>query len=122
MMLQVPVTTLDLYVDAAGLQGVDFIKIDAEGAELEILRGGDKLLVNARPVVMCEVADVRTQSYGYRARDIVQFLCDREYCWFKATARGGLSPAPNKRSYAPDWENLIAVPKERTSQLSSLVE
>lgn len=47
----VPVCTLDNVVDRGK---VDFIKIDAEGAELEILRGGKDLIRGCRPAISFE--------------------------------------------------------------------
>jgi FkbM family methyltransferase len=38
-----------------GAPAPDFIKCDAEGAELEIFRGARKLLAEERPIILCEV-------------------------------------------------------------------
>lgn len=49
----VPATTID--TDAAELSRVDFVKIDAEGAERMILAGARKTIASERPVLMVEI-------------------------------------------------------------------
>jgi FkbM family methyltransferase len=51
--IEVPVATLD----SLGLRGVRSIKLDAEGAEYEVLRGGIDLLRTQRPVVSVELEE-----------------------------------------------------------------
>jgi FkbM family methyltransferase len=47
--VEVPVTTLDAYVARTGLQRVDFIKIDTEGYEREVLLGAQHVIDSLRP-------------------------------------------------------------------------
>ncbi len=47
--VEVPVTTLDAYVAHAGLDRVDFIKIDTEGYEHEVLLGAQHVIGALRP-------------------------------------------------------------------------
>lgn len=42
-------------LDDLGLQRVDLVKIDVEGAEVEVLRGMEMTLREQRPVVICEI-------------------------------------------------------------------
>ncbi len=42
------VTTLDLWAHNANLQAIDYIKIDTQGSELEILKGGESILDSTR--------------------------------------------------------------------------
>jgi hypothetical protein len=51
--LRVPVATIDSYTEAGELPP-DLIKIDAEGAELAILRGAEKTLSSHRPTIIFE--------------------------------------------------------------------
>ncbi|MCQ4314775.1 FkbM family methyltransferase [Stutzerimonas zhaodongensis] len=44
----VDVTTLDLWAYKNNLQAIDYIKIDTQGSELEILKGGDSLIKTIR--------------------------------------------------------------------------
>lgn len=48
-LLRVPSTTIDAFVDAQGLERVDFIKADIEGAEKEMLKGAYKTLARFSP-------------------------------------------------------------------------
>lgn len=47
----VPVTTLDTFVAEKGLARVDFLKVDVEGYELEVLRGGAEMIAKHRPKI-----------------------------------------------------------------------
>ena len=44
-------------LDSFSLRDVTFIKIDVEGHEIEVLRGGTKTIADSRPVVLVEVKD-----------------------------------------------------------------
>jgi FkbM family methyltransferase len=109
--IQVCVERLDDVLWRLQVDAVDFIKLDAEGAELSVLQGARELLRGgSRPVILAEVQDLRTQPWGYRARDIVEFLLREKYCWFAVTADGNLRPAATGMdSYDA---NLVAVPAE----------
>lgn len=63
--LPVPVTTLDAALAQQGWKRVDFIKIDVEGMELEVLRGARGTLESLRPVVLFETLEIF--RVGHRA-------------------------------------------------------
>jgi FkbM family methyltransferase len=52
---QVPVVTIDAFVERNQLSGIDLIKIDTESTEPEVLRGMRKTLERDRPTIVCEV-------------------------------------------------------------------
>jgi len=56
--LPVAVTTLDAAVAWQGWKRVDFIKIDVEGMELEVLRGARDTLESLRPLVLFETLEI----------------------------------------------------------------
>jgi len=47
-------TTLDDFVADRGLDRVDFVKVDVEGAEMSVLAGAEKTLATYRPVTVLE--------------------------------------------------------------------
>ncbi|HEY7330124.1 MAG TPA: FkbM family methyltransferase [Gemmataceae bacterium] len=61
--LCVPVTTLDAVLARQAWKRVDFIKIDVEGMELEVLHGGRKALESLRPVVLFETLEIFRTSH-----------------------------------------------------------
>jgi FkbM family methyltransferase len=122
--VQVPIVRLDDYLERQGITHVDFIKMDVEGAELEVLRGAISLLSRKpRPVWMMEVQDIRTEAFGYSAKDIVEFLRERDFHWFKITQQGKLLPLSDP-SELRDWSgyNFVAVPTERLEEVQPLMD
>lgn len=52
---EIPLTSLDALVRKLAVERLDFIKIDVEGCELEVLKGAEKTLERFKPVVMLEM-------------------------------------------------------------------
>jgi FkbM family methyltransferase len=106
------VRRLDDWVSERRLDAVDFIKLDVEGGELAALRGASRFLERRpRPVILVEVQDVRTQPWGYRAKDILLYLASRDFRWFRLLEGGivellDLSPESFEG-------NFVAWPSER---------
>lgn len=53
---QVPLISLDLYYKNKEINDIDFIKIDAEGEESNIIEGGQEFFETESPLVMFEIA------------------------------------------------------------------
>lgn len=70
-------------ISALGLPPVGLIKIDVEGAELEVLTGMEGSMAGVRPDIMCEVLHrdpaADKQRYDDRLRKIEALLRDRHY-------------------------------------------
>lgn len=58
----------------------DVVKIDVEGAELDVLRSGVELLRNQGPTILMEVNDARHADLG--SIETIQFLADLGYEFF----------------------------------------
>ncbi len=119
--VRVDVYPFDDVAPKLGLTKVDFIKLDVEGAELDVLKGALGLLRTfPRPVLLVEVYDIRTEPWGYKAREIVQFLARNGYGWFLLNGDGSL------RSVETDLDvydaNLVAVPEERATEVLRSIE
>ena len=52
--IEIDTISLDYFVDKHNIGNVDFIKIDVQGAELDVFKGGSKTLQNVLKIV-CEV-------------------------------------------------------------------
>lgn len=79
--ISVPVTTIDLFIAKNPLSRIDFMKIDAEGAELSVLKGAAHAINNFRPLILCEVVDTRTAPWDYKSQDIIDYLDEIGYRW-----------------------------------------
>ncbi len=65
-------TTLD---SALGdVEGISFLKLDIEGAELLALRGGAETIARQKPAIVCEVDAEFLAGFGQEPKDVVDFL------------------------------------------------
>jgi len=118
--VKVEITTLDRYLATSHTETVDVVKIDAEGAELQIFQGADKLLKHVRPLILCEVLDVSSRPWGYPASDIISTLKACNYEWFEILASGSLIPHETRTEYS-EVRNYLAVPREKIGQVAQFV-
>jgi FkbM family methyltransferase len=93
---KVPAVTLDGLLDAFPPPRI--LKIDVEGAEALCLRGAERLLAEAHPVLLCEVTAENTVEVGARLRSHGYTLYNAD---LPAERRAPLA--------APAW-NTLAVP------------
>jgi FkbM family methyltransferase len=52
----------------------DIIKIDTEGHELMVLKGGENTIKMLHPIIYCEYSQENTSQYGYNANDSLDLL------------------------------------------------
>ena len=64
--MRVPVDTLDNFVQKNNLQRIDFIKMDVEGAELEIIDGGVETLKRFHPKLAIASYHIRNGEKTYK--------------------------------------------------------
>ena len=105
----VMVTTLDEFIAEYGISHVDLIKIDVEGGELGVLRGGEQVLkCSLPPTLLIEFCDVTAAAFESSGRQLFEALVAYGYDMFDVAKSGlcQLAPALPKAHY--DYENLVA--------------
>jgi len=78
----VPVDTMDALVSGTGLTRLDFIKIDVEGGELHVLRGGERTIKEFRPALLIEIEARHTARYQYAPENIEDWFTERGYAMY----------------------------------------
>lgn len=66
-------------IDSIGLPKLDFIKIDCEGYELEVLKGGIETIKRFKPKMLIEINQMTLERAGITREHIYQFLKDLGY-------------------------------------------
>ena len=108
--IEVPLVILDEYVRSNNISSIDFMKIDVEGGEFNVLKGASNVLSKKRPILMCEASEERTRQWGYSAFEICYFLEKHNYKCFELISKDIFKPIIKKKELN---ENLIAIPKEK---------
>lgn len=68
------VTRLDKLVEDIGIAQVDFIKIDVEGNEINVLKGAEQTLLKYKPSLMIEVYEDQLERFNTSPSGIAGFL------------------------------------------------
>lgn len=118
----VDVTTISDYVARAGVERIDFLKVDTEGYDLMVLHSVPWEAVQPHTIV-CEFEDAKTRPLGYAYTDLADFLIGKGYRvlvseWFPAVEYGRVhrwrrvSEYPEPLLDDRAWGNLVAVRPE----------
>ena len=115
------VRTTDLcsYIRENRIATIDFIKIDIEGGERDVIESASPILVSSSaPIILMEINDLRTSSWGYGAAGILKRFQEWNYFLFKPTD-SGLVPHEIQKTYP--FNNILLVPKNRMSLVRGLM-
>jgi FkbM family methyltransferase len=103
--------TLDAFVEEQSIRRISLIKIDVEGWELAVLRGGRRVLDTMRPAVIFEFDPTYVSRCGGCAADLTRCLAESGYNVFALNPRRG---AVNAGALARRAGNFLALPREPT--------
>lgn len=108
----VPVRSLDSAAAERGIERIDVVKVDIEGAEEAFLTGARQTLMAMRPVILLELTDLSLRAQNSSAGEVLGHLGAMNYRILVFDRRTGVPvPADNLRR---NWdENVIAWPAER---------
>ena len=107
--LTVATTTLDHYFGESSLRPLRFIKADIQGHEYDCFVGGERILKDDRPDILCEILDPELES----VRSYLTSLNYEGYFFFK----NNLTPISKlkklRSSIAAPFLNYVFVPSKR---------
>jgi FkbM family methyltransferase len=115
--IHVPTRRLDDVVADAGVDRVDVVKIDVEGAELAALAGAGATLDRYRPLVIAEADDLHQARFDATAQDVIDAVVVHGYTVHRFR-RGALEPLGGR--VADDEDDYVFVPRERRPPLPVL--
>lgn len=94
----------------------DFIKIDAEGSDFNILQGSKKLIKENKPLIYFEyTGKISAGIHGYNLEKFISFFEDINYDLY---FRDGTYFSTNHwTSSTEDLNNILAIPKDYTDSL-----
>lgn len=110
----VPTRPLDDVVADEGLDRVDVVKIDVEGAELSALAGARRTLEEHRPLVLVEADDLHQARNDATAQDVIDAVIAHGYDVYRYR-RGALDALDGR--VAADEDDYVLVPEERQPPL-----
>ena len=82
---EITIIRLDDFVSETGINGVDFIKVDVEGYEMEVFKGGEVTFSRYKPVVQFEYNKSGATNSGWSFRDAYDFFSKCGYRSFHLT-------------------------------------
>ena len=94
------------------MEALHYVKLDAEGAELHILRGGAACLEKFRPVVAFEFGTFSNREFGVEPADMARFWAELDYHVYAITGQQLGEVDFDRRARARDIWDYVAVPSE----------
>jgi len=104
----VALTSLDADKYVQSLQHLEFVKIDVEGGELDVLQGASYTLSRHLPLIYCEAYDKWEASFGYAPADLLNFARSLGYSAARVFSRGRVHPVRLDQAVPADFFSVSA--------------
>jgi FkbM family methyltransferase len=112
--IEVPITTLDLHAAAERIERIDFLKIDVEGFELDVLRGARGLLKDGRVArILLEIGDLTCATAGVEPSEVLDALESVGYQLHRISPRGEILERIQRFPATTFSANFLALPAPR---------
>jgi len=79
---QVDLITLDDYVNTNKISNIDLIKIDVDGYEYKVIRGGYNSIKRFKPAIIIELGRFTLKRHGDNLEDLVDLLISLDYSFY----------------------------------------
>tara|TARA_Y100001958_G_C21162849_1_gene496326 strand:- start:18 stop:827 length:810 start_codon:yes stop_codon:yes gene_type:complete len=73
---------LEKFIKNEKLTSVDFIKLDVDGYELDVLKSGKIFLAKTKPIIFIELAPYLYPEFGYSCEELVKFIINLNYNFY----------------------------------------
>lgn len=74
--------SLDKFLKKLKIDKVDFIKLDVDGYELDVLKSGSKFFKKNKPIIFIEIAPYLYPEFGYTYNDLTKLLRNIGYSFY----------------------------------------
>ncbi|MFQ3597207.1 MAG: FkbM family methyltransferase [Chloroherpetonaceae bacterium] len=118
--IEIPTTTIDDFVQSRGVQKLNAIKIDIEGAEMSAFRGMRQTLSRFRPIVISELCAEHQARAGYTTQSVKEWIATNVQMQpFKISESGTLHKVKLEEEHVAD--NVAFIPSERIREVQPLI-
>ncbi len=109
-------TSLDEFCSKNKIQRIDFIKIDTDGHEPEVLEGAKKIIAKFRPTIIFEAGEYPLREKGITSRFYLDFFEKLHYSLFDIQHKEKIT-MKNYRSLIPPLStiDIIGMPRKNTA-------
>ena len=107
---RVEISTLDLEWDRLGRPEVSMVKIDVEGAEIDVLNGGKEFLRAQRPAVLLEWTEKNLSAYHRQPAELLTFAAGQDYRVFTVPFFTPVDSARVLELHMSHTESFLLVP------------
>ncbi len=94
---------LDETEELTQLPGIDFLKVDVEGGELDVLKGAARMIKKHRPLIYCEVYERWTSAFGYSPATLLSHVASFGYQHARVISGGAIHRLRLAREAPEEW-------------------
>ena len=106
--------TMDFFVRTNNIKQIDLIKIDVEGAELLVLKGGIEAINEFKPILFVELLRKWCKNFNYHPNEVIEILNKIGYLCFEVTDKLNLISSITDKTIAT---NFFFLHKQKHSEL-----
>ena len=74
--------SLTKFVNLKKIKRVDFIKLDVDGHELDVLKSGEKEIKKKKPIIFMEIAPYLYPEFGYECHELIEYILKVGYLFY----------------------------------------